>query len=279
MPTATKQKSKTQELFEEVKAGVSRIQGSDEWKAWLDANSKFWKYSFHNQMLIWLQKPNASRVAGYKTWLDLGRHVKKGEHGIFIFAPRLVKVPIKKMDEKEELVPVVKGFVPVAVFDISQTEGKELPTIYHPLKGATPVGLLERLLQFSESKGFRVKFDETPEGVYGFVTAEKEIVLKSGEEPAQSANTFCHEIAHAFLGHIGSGLSRDEKELEAETTAWILCRNLGLETSSSSFAYLAHWSAGPERDKKLEAAAINACATAQLILKGLEVVNKKEEIA
>jgi len=258
-------------LVQEVKAGVAQVQNSEDWKRCLDMNSKFWKYSFGNQMLIAIQKPNATRVAGFQTWKGLDRYVKKGEHGIRILAPLLVKVKDKDEQAEEEAQPVLKGFRTVAVFDLSQTEGKELPTVHHPLNGEAPDGAYLKVKSFIEAQGYTVRFEKTEPNLYGYLNKQKEIVLKEGESLAQSLDTLCHEMAHALLGHLeNKELSKDEKELEAETTAWIICRNLGLETREASFAYLATWASGEERDLKLEKAAHRACAVAKKILGSLE---------
>ena len=270
METLTRE-DRVQELAKEVKDGVAMIQDSEDWKRCLDINSKFWKYSFGNQMLIAIQKPNATRVAGFQTWKGLDRCVKKGEHGIRILAPLLVKVKDKDEQAEEEAQRVLKGFRTVSVFDLSQTEGKELPTVHHPLNGEAPDNAYLKVKSFIEAQGYTVRFEKTDPHLYGYLNKQKEIVLKEGESFAQTLDTLCHEMAHALLGHLeNKELSKDEKELEAETTAWIICRNLGLETREASFAYLATWAQGEERDLKLERAAHRACAVAKNILTGLE---------
>lgn len=257
---------RVKELVKEVKAGVSRIRESEDWKRWLDMNAKFWKYSFHNQMLITIQKPSASLVAGFNTWKKLGRYVKKGEHGIYILAPRIVKV---KEENSEEVQHELQGFLAVSVFDVGQTEGKELPSVFHPLNGSAPDGVFGKLWSFVKDQGYTVRFEEMTDGSYGYLTNQKEIVLKKGESTAQTLDTMCHELAHGLLGHVGNReLSREEKELEAETTAWIVCRNLGLETRESSFGYLATWLRN-EQDGKLERAGQRACDVAKKVLEGL----------
>ncbi|HEY5039760.1 MAG TPA: ArdC-like ssDNA-binding domain-containing protein, partial [bacterium] len=272
METEVKEKSKVQELLQVVRDGIAKIQSSTEWKEWLDASAKFWKYSFHNQMLIRWQKPGATRIAGYRTWLQFGRHVRKGETGIKIIAPYTIKVPIKDVEE-EKLVPVLTGFRVVSVFDISQTEGKEVPNIYHPLRGTSTGNLVDTLTRFITGKGYSVRVGTTPsEDIYGYVNDKKEIVLKEGESSDHQALVLAHEMSHALLGHVGSFQNQAEKELEAETSAWIICRNLGLRTDETSFAYLATWANGPERDKKLEGAASRACQVAEVILEGLETM-------
>jgi len=261
---------KVQELLKVVREGVAKVQSSEAWKVWLDASSKFWKYSFHNQMLIRCQRPDASRVAGYQRWLKFGRQVKKGATGIRILAPNTVKMP-KKDGEKDDVVSVIRGFRVISVFDISQTEGKELPEIYHPLRGASIDDLVGKLTSFITGHGYTVRIGKTSSAdIFGYVNDQKEIVLKEGESPNQQALVLAHEISHAILGHVGSLQNRAEKELEAETSAWIICRNLGLRTDETSFVYLASWVNGPEREKKLEQAATRASRVAEQILSGLE---------
>lgn len=261
---------KTKALIDEVKAGVSKVQGSEDWKACMANSSKFWRYSFYNQLLIGSQCPDASRVAGFKTWKSLGRHVKKGERALRILAPRV----ITKEDHKGDEVKGIAGFFAVPVFDVSQTEGKELPTIFHPLKGTAPDGVFSRAEALMVSKGYTVSFEPLRDGLYGFVDSKKRIVLREGESQAQTLSTMVHEMSHALLGHVGDEhKARDAGELEAETASWIVCRNLGLETSDSSFTYLATWAQGDERDEKLEKAGSRACKVAKEILAGLESKN------
>ncbi len=260
---------KAKELVATIKAGVAKIHSSEDWQNWLNMCANFWRYSFHNQMLIALQYPAATRVAGFSTWKQFGRHVKKGEKGIRILAPIIVKG--KEGEDKLLHAAALVGFKVVTVFDIAQTEGKELPELSHPLKGEAPKGAFEAVKLLVEGKGYTVSFDKLDDGVYGYVNNKKQIVLKEGEEPAQHFDTLCHEMAHALLGHVeNKELSRDEKELEAETTAWIVCKNLGLVTNGSSFAYLAAWAPGPDRDSKLERAANRACEMARKILAELQ---------
>jgi antirestriction protein ArdC len=269
---------KVQALLNLVKAGVASVLNSEDWKRYLNASAKFWRYSFRNQMLIALQKPDATRIAGYHTWLKLGRHVKKGERGIYILAPLLVK--IQETEEQESRISL-KGFRHVSVFDLSQTEGKELPSVYHPLSGEAPEGIFEKAKEFIQSKGYSVEFQAMEDGKYGYVNTENQIVLKKGVSPAQSLTVLIHEMSHALFGHLKEkGSSRERQELEAETTSWIVCKNLGLETDQTSFAYLALWSQNEERNKLLEEAAQRASVLAKEILESLDVrqrVNLDEE--
>ncbi len=265
-------RDKVSELISEIKKGVAYIHTSEDWKKWLDFNSRFWAYSFHNQMLIAIQKPTATRVAGFHTWKDCKRHVKKGERGIKILAPIIIKTAIKDEETGEEkTVKALRNFRIVTVFDISQTEGEEMPSIHSPLQGVAPSGVFDSLKILIERKGYTVTFKDLPEGLYGYVNKSKQIVLRQEESEAQSLDTLCHEMSHAILGHVDSDTPRNDQELEAETSAWIICRNLGLETRKSSFAYLATWTAGKDRDTKLEKAGHRGCEAAREILGGLAI--------
>ena len=133
---------RVRKLIEEVQAGVAQVQTSEDWKRWLDACAKFWKYSFFNQMLIAIQRPGATWVAGFQRWKELGRFVRKGEHGIRILAPLIMKVEDQKTGLKEAR---IVGFRSVCVFDAAQTDGDPLPEIYHPLKGEGPAGVFIRI--------------------------------------------------------------------------------------------------------------------------------------
>jgi antirestriction protein ArdC len=264
-----------QDLVSEIKKGISQIHSSEEWKAWLAFGARFWNYSFGNQMLIALQRPRATRVAGFYTWREFGRSIKKGEHGIRILAPLIAKVKVeKKGSEEDQTISALKGFKVVTVFDVSQTHGEELPALDCGLHGLAPAGIFESLKTFIEGKGYPVRFEELEAGLHGYVNWKKEIVLKAGVSEAQTLDTLAHETAHALLGHVGTNKPHDEKELEAETAAWIVCTNTGLPTWKSSFKYLATWAKGPDWGEKLEKAAARACEVAREILTGLPVVDK-----
>ena len=264
---------RVQALVNEVKLGIARVCSSEDWMKFLEYSARFWKYSFHNQMLIALQCSSASRVAGFHSWKEMGRWVKKGESGIRILAPLLVKVKAEDGRGSLEEGYVIRGFKNVCVFDVSQTEGEELPSVVHALTGEGPGGLFFRLKEFAESRGFTVRFEDMDGSRFGYVDRNLEIALKAGAGNAQHCKTLCHEIAHGLLGHLpDKELSREEKELEAETTAWVVCRNLGLETSDYSFGYLATWAPSKDRDVKIEKCAGRACECAKDILEGLEKI-------
>lgn len=149
---------RTQGLLQQLKEGVSRLSDSQQWQAFLDTQARFHSYSFNNTLLILLQRPDATRVAGYKAWQKLGRYVRKGEKGIAILAP----LTYKRVDEDTgEEVRGVRGFRTVYVFDIAQTEGKELPAITQLLEGEEGQQLLFAMCDVADEIGVNVEFGET----------------------------------------------------------------------------------------------------------------------
>jgi len=264
---------RAQELLGQIKEGISAVKDSQTWKEWMEVQSRFINYSPFNSWLIFRQSPNSTRVAGFNRWKTLGRWVSKGAKGIQILAPLLVKIPKDKKEPEGEQIRVLRGFKPVTIFDISQTQGKDLPEVYRPLEGVAPEGLFERLKTLVESKGFSVKFGPMPSpATYGYVDSNHHIVLREGQSAAQNMAVLCHETAHGLLGHPGDAhRARDLMELEAETCSWIVCRNLGLQTDAKAFTYLASWTHDDKLGEKLASAAQTAVAMAQQILKALDV--------
>ena len=266
--------SREKELIQSIKIAVSSIRSSAAWTDYLTIMSRFWTYSFRNQLLIALQCPGASRVAGFNKWRDLGRTVKKGEKAAWILAP-MTKV-VGEDSLTGDKVHAVRGFRTVGVFDISQTEGKELESEQFRIvaKGDAPeqVALLTRL---AVSMGFKVEFGETG-ALNGWVNSDRQIMIKASNPSMAQAKTLIHELAHGLLGHPGrKDLSREVMELQAETTAFVVSQALGLETAQENFNYLAHWTA-QEKDfaAQLESAATVAMATAKILLEQIE----KQEI-
>jgi hypothetical protein len=290
-------------LTGQIKAGVAAVYASGDWKAALAFNSKFWTYSFGNQFLITMQKPGASRVAGFNTWKALGRNVTKGEKGLAILAPLFAGGKGKKDGAKAEVkteggaaveTPANKtkpgalfGFKVTYVFDISQTNGKAVPEYCHKLKGAAPAGLIEGLTAYLAGLGVPVAYEAMAESLGGFVRRVgvdgAEIRLNVANEPAQQAKTLIHEAAHFLAGHLdkrGLEMGTEAKELEAESAAFIVGSVLGVDFSEYSFGYLASWARGFEdteaRDKALEKAGAKAAAVAKLILAGVDAKKEAE---
>lgn len=271
--TSENQKDRLKEITDRLEQGILEVFEGERYKEYLRVMSKFHHYSFNNTMLIALQKPDASLIAGFSAWKNShGRTVKKGEKGIRIIAPAPFKVKqeMEKLDpktnmplvgadgnaiteEKEITIPTYKV---VSVFDVSQTEGKELPSIgvdeltgdvsqyedfFTALKKASPVPIaLEHI-------------EGNAHGYYHL--AEKRIAIDDNMSELQTLKTAIHEIAHAKLHDIDLNAPKEEKEnhpnqrtreVEAESIAYTVCQHYGLDTSDYSFGYVAGWSSGKE---------------------------------
>ena len=227
------------ETLEVLEQGIKDLTSSDRWTAWLESAAKFHHYSFGNQMLIALQRPDASRVAGFKAWQALGRQVRKGEHGLRILAP----MAKKDADTGESR---IFGFRGVAVFDISQTDGEELPEIASNLTGDGPEGAFQALERFAHAIDFTVKIEPTGEANGWCRHLDKVIAVKDTNDPAMQVKTLAHEIGHAMMHDGADMLERPLKELEAESVAFVVCRALGIDSGAYSFGYVAGWARGEE---------------------------------
>lgn len=268
----TSQFDKVKEITDKLEAGIQALFESEAFKNYLKTLSKFHDYSLNNTILIAMQKPDATLVAGYTAWQkNFGRQVQKGETGIRILAP----TPYKKQMEVDRLDPVtqkpvlnpdgstakdlkeimVPAFKVVNVFDVSQTDGKPLPTIgvdelsgnvtnyemfFEALKRACPVP---------------VGFEDIPSGAKGYYhTVDQRIALQEGMSQVQTVKTMIHEMAHQKLHAIDPKdlppeeprLTRNAKEVEAEAVAYTVAQHYGIETSDYSFAYIAGWSHGKD---------------------------------
>lgn len=229
----------TQQLVAELKAGRSEALNG-----YLKAIGRFHRYSLHNVMLIALQKPNASHVAGFHTWNQLGRHVKKGEKGIFILAP-VVRRKSEQDQETKENPPAIAGFRAACVFDISQTDGKELPKI-GTVQG-DPMDYAARLQAFAKSQGIVVEYSHQIAPARGASCGGK-VLLLPGQTPAEEFSTLTHELAHELLhrGERRSATSKQIRETEAEATAFVVSSGIGLNTGSASRDYIQLWSGNAE---------------------------------
>ena len=233
------------ELVARLEAGVAEVTTSDGWRRYLAAQAKFHSYSLGNVLLVLAQKPDATRVAGFHTWLRLGRHVRKGEHGIRILAPVAVRKAEAEDASEEEDARTVTRFRVVTVFDISSTDGDPLPT--HPaqtLATASERGtwLYANLLDIAKAEGIAVRENAADLGTaHGcYYPARHAIDLAAGLSDDHKAKTLCHEFAHALL-HRQTGKPRAEQEAEAEGTAFVVSAWVGLDTSAYSFGYVADW--------------------------------------
>lgn len=249
---------KLQAAFEEIVSG-------DDWQRMLKVASKFHNYSFNNQLLIFLQRPDATHVAGFNKWRSLGRTVRRGEKGIQIFAP----CKYKQKDESSEqshspasngalgsssdsdsaqATHVIKGFRVVHVFDISQTEGEPLDDLdaVRPklLDGEAPEGIWDALVSLSNDAGFEVIRDRkgSENGFCDFVSHT--IGIRPDVESLQAVKTLVHELGHALLHKNETPSSHAVAEVEVESVAFVVLDALGLNSGDYSFPYVTRWSAG-----------------------------------
>ena len=238
------------ELLDTLTEGVAALATSERWTQYLEVQSRFPRYSSNNALLILAQRPDATRVAGYRAWQALGHQVLAKESALRIFAP----MKYRSDDAPDgELAQEIRGFKLVPVFDVSQVEGPELPDIVSKLNGLAPEGLLAKLTDFADGIGFRVERPWSLEsGANGdTVHAAGLIRVATNNDGAQQVKTLAHEIGHALLHDpevTSTGdLARGLKELEAESVAYVICRAIGMETGDYSFGYVVGWSGGGEQ--------------------------------
>lgn len=277
------QKERIKEITDQLEAGIEDLFESEKFKEYLNCMSKFHHYSLNNTLLIASQKPDATLVASYSSWQDdHHRSVRKGEKGIKIIAPMKYKVEIKGEDENAEPEIVERfGFKVAHVFDISQTEGEELPSITaHELTGdVNDFSKLMKALRLNCPVPISFKdIEGSAKGYYN--DAEKEIVLKSSMSQMQTIKTLIHEIAHQRL-HSRDAVGKDAHvdrrtmEVEAESIAFTVCKRYGLDTDEYSFGYIAGWSSGKDA-KELKTSLERIRSTADEIITAVDKSIEKQ---
>ena len=278
--TYPSQLDKVKEITDQLETGIKKLFDSSQYQKWLNVMGRFHDYSLNNTLLIAMQKPDATLVAGYTAWQkQFGRQVLKGAKAIRILAPAPYKkkMEVDKTDphtgeiltnpdgssKKEVQEIMVPAFKVVNVFDVSQTDGKELPSI-----GVNELtGEVSRFDDFMEALKktcpVPIGFEQIDSGAKGyFHTVENRIAIQEGMSQVQTMKTAIHEMAHQKLhsikpeeGHVEpadpseqdrSHLTRNSKEVEAESVAYTVCQHYGIDTSDYSFAYIAGWSHGKE---------------------------------
>ena len=239
---------KLRAAHDKLQHAVAEIASGDDWKRMLQVVSKFHRYSFNNHLMIFIQRPDATVVAGFNRWKSLGRHVKKGQKGIAIFAPCKYKTKIEDDSGDEKHVQQIRGFRVVHVFDISQTEGDNLPDLdaVRPklLDGSAPEGIWEALAAHAGSLGYEVIRDQrgSENGYCDF--SGKRIAVRPDVSPAQAVKTLIHELGHALLHAEAPVTSREIAEVEVESVAFVVCDALGLDSGEYSFPYVTRWAEG-----------------------------------
>ena len=244
---------KIQELLEELDERIEEVQSSKEFKKILEFYSRFHDYSYHNTMLIQMQCPGATHVAGYRQWQEkFDRQVKKGEQGIAILAPMTYTTTETEIEEIEVDGKIVEQevekevnktyFRPVYVFDISQTEGEEIPEVDINLED-TKSELLEPLIEYAESEGISVQFKLLPPKCEGYTKGDEEIIVNQNRNDTEKAAILIHELAHIKL-HQGEEVddevkyNEEIKEMEAEAVAFVVMHYFGLEIKSDNYLAL-----------------------------------------
>ena len=265
------------EMIQRINEGVNAVFESDKYKEYLKFASKFTDYSARNTMLISLQRPDATLVAAYGKWKQLGRQVEKGETGISILAPvtyktnNVLEVERPAVDEfgntlynedgTEKTETVEKpltglAFKKVYVFDVSQTSGKEIPDPVAELTGDIDAGRKEAVFAaLKKVTGAEFEFQDIKGGAKGYYSAAKNlIVIKTGMSDAQTLKTAFHEVAHNLLHDPNKKIvtvksPRNEKEVQAESVAFMVAEKFGIDTSEYSFPYIASWSEGKQLEQ------------------------------
>ena len=244
-------RKKVKELLKRLDESIDQVQSSSEFKEILKTFSKFHNYSFQNSLLIKLQKPEATFVAGYKQWQDkFNRHVKKGEKGIAILAPFTAKkkvieskeVQVGNTIQEREIEREVKQtyFRPVYVFDVSQTEGEPLPELDLSIDDSLEIDLLDFLIKLAASESLLVEFKSLPDKLDGYINNDT-ITIKENANTTEQASILIHELAHYYLHQNNEGkeeLTKEIVELEAEAVAFVVMDNFGVEISSDKYLAL-----------------------------------------
>jgi N-terminal domain of anti-restriction factor ArdC len=230
---------------ERLEAAVAELASSEGWRRWVESRQRFHSYSFCNTALIAMQRPDATLVASYGLWQSMGRQVMRGQRGIRILAPMVVKDRDAQPDASGEQ-PSRVLFKSVAVFDVAQTDGDELPTLEHePITGDSHAEHLPALERFAAELGYSVTYsDELAAGVGGYCDRKAQrIVVRAGDPANARVRTLVHELAHA-LGASYTDYGREVAEVLAETAGVVACGSIGLDTSGEAVPYVAGWAHG-----------------------------------
>ena len=294
MADAKTEKQKVKEITDKLEEGLKELFESEKYKNYLSTMSKFHNYSFNNTLLINLQRPGATFVAGYKAWQTrYNRHVNKDEDGIRILAP----APYKIKEERNKLDPVtgevlldkdgmpqteevwikIPAFRAVSVYDVSQTDGEPIPELEAKELLSTVEGYEDFVKAVTFIAPVPVSFEDIPGDSKGFFSpTEKRIAVQEGMSESQTLKTMVHETAHSMLHdkEVNKDIpapakDRNTKEVEAESIAYTVCQHFGIDTSEYSFGYIAGWSSGRDM-KELKSSLDTIRRTASELITGIE---------
>ena len=281
------------EITDRLENGIQELMDSDRYQSYLTAMSKFHGYSFRNTMLIHMQKPDASLVAGLTKWQsEFERTRKKGERGLKILAPKpyTARKQVPKLDPAtgkpitgpdgkpvtEEQEVTVPSFVVVSVYDISQTEGKEVPDITVNILDGNVDRYDDFLSALKQSTPYSFALEEINTGANGYCNyTDRHIGIKEGMGQLQTVETSIHEVTHARLYEKNRKLpdkkqpDQATREVQAESVAFAVCQYFGLDTSGFSFGYIADWGTGLDM-KELKASLETIRATANELINEIE---------
>ncbi len=284
------------EAMERLAEGVDTLRTGDGWRAWLDMANNMPSYSANNQLLLMIQKPDATMVAGFRQWRALGRNVIKGETALRVLAPMVARAKVDHADNKAAAAEAtgatppepedkdakgdrrkvgIRGYKAVPVFDVSQTEGEPLPEPPRAvlLEGQAPEGLWDALAAQVAAAGFTLQRVASADDIYGANGLTefdaRRVSVRSDVSDAQAVKTLAHELAHVRLhdptAEGGVFICRGEGEVEAESVAYLVSAQSGLRTDDYSFAYVARWAETAKPDV-LSSTAERIRATARSIL-------------
>lgn len=298
---AQARKEEMDEISKKLETGVKDIFTSEGYQKYLDFCAKLPRYSVNNQILIMMQKPDATMCQSFTGWKEMGRFVKAGEKGIRVLAPSPYKVEREqdKLDSNgnvvrdkdgepvKEMVEIkVNAFKPVSTFDISQTDGKPIPQfgVDELTQNVEGYEILSDAIQ--KASPVPIEFGQIDSGAKGYYhVEEKRIMIQEGMSEAQTVKTMLHEASHAMLYSkealeaSGEKKSRNQKECEAESVAYVVSQHYGIDTGEYSFAYVAGWSENSEVPELKASLDTIRKAAAELITKIDEIVQEKTSFA
>lgn len=290
------EKQKVKEITDKLEQGLKELFESEKYKSYLTTMSKFHNYSFNNTLLIAMQKPEATLVAGYRAWQkNFERHVNKGEKAIRILAPAPYKIKEERdkldpvtgelmfdengMPQKEEVEVSIPAFRAVSVFDVSQTEGKPIPELEAQELLSGVDGYTDFVQALTTVSPVPIGFEDIPGDSKGyFHMGEKRIAIQENMSESQTLKTMVHEVAHSMLHNQEVNQEdvsetavkdRNTKEVEAESIAYTVCQHFGIDTSDYSFGYIAGWSSGKDM-KELKSSLDTIRKTSSELITGIE---------